>query len=231
MTVSTEHTIGVAIVDDQRLFRSGLRMLIQSQADMRFCGEAGDGENAVSLAVRERPHVILMDVRMPILDGVQATRRILDEWADDDGAAPRIIGLTTYNQDQAVIQAIQAGASGFLLKSAEPDFLLAAIRTVHRGQSVVAAGDTHRLFQAQEIQSPRPNTKILDVLSAREVQVFILAAKGLSNTEIGQNLFVSEGTVKSHIRTILAKLARRTRIQLVTLAHENHLLGTSPDAH
>ncbi len=221
-------TITVGVVDDQVLFRAGLRMLVQSQDDMRFCGEAGDGEAAIALAGTERPDIILMDVRMPILDGVQATQRILDGWPEDQGAPPRIIALTTYNQDQAVIRAIQAGASGFLLKSAEPEFLLAAIRTVHGGQAVIAAGDTHRLFQHQQNAVRRPNTEVLEVLSAREVEVFILAAKGLSNVEIGQNLFVSEGTVKSHIRSILAKLELRTRIQLVAFAHENQLLGTTP---
>lgn len=219
--------IGVAIVDDQTLFRAGLRMLIQSQDDMRFLGEAEDGETAMTLAKEVRPDIMLMDVRMPVLDGVRATQQILGEWSEDQGSAPRIIALTTYNQDQAVIRAIQAGASGFLLKSAEPEFLLAAIRTVHKGQSVVAAGDTHRLFQS-EGSEPKPNTKVLDVLSAREVEVFILAAKGLSNNEIGQNLFVSEGTVKSHIRSILAKLELRTRIQLVAFAHQNQLLGAYP---
>ena len=219
--------IGVAIVDDQTLFRAGLRMLIQSQDDMRFLGEAEDGETAMMLAKEVRPDIMLMDVRMPVLDGVRATQQILGEWSEDQGSAPRIIALTTYNQDQAVIRAIQAGASGFLLKSAEPEFLLAAIRTIHKGQSVVAAGDTHRLFQS-EGSEPKPNTKVLDVLSAREVEVFILAAKGLSNNEIGQNLFVSEGTVKSHIRSILAKLELRTRIQLVAFAHQNQLLGAYP---
>lgn len=142
--------IGVAIVDDQTLFRAGLRMLIQSQDDMRFLGEAEDGETAMTLAKEVRPDIMLMDVRMPILDGVRATQQILGEWSEDQGSAPRIIALTTYNQDQAVIRAIQAGASGFLLKSAEPEFLLAAIRTIHKGQSVVAAGDTHRLFQSRK---------------------------------------------------------------------------------
>ncbi|WP_104179811.1 response regulator transcription factor [Arthrobacter sp. B0490] len=224
---SDPSTISVGIVDDQTLFRSGLGMLIESQNDLYVAGEAGDGNKAIALAKSARPDILLMDVRMPVLNGVQATKEILGQWTEDLGDPPRIIALTTYNQDQAVIHAIQAGASGFLLKSAEPEFLLAAIRTVHRGQAVVAAGDTHRLFQTQQPATPRPNTAVLDVLSAREVEVFILAAKGLSNSDIGHSLFVAEGTVKGHVRNILAKLELRTRIQLVALAYENHLLGVN----
>ena len=219
--------ISVALVDDQPLFLAGIRMLIDSQTDMEFCWSAGDGQEAADLSMQRRPDVMLMDLRMPVLDGVAATRRII---ADADAAGtehPRIIALTTFNRDQAVVQAVQAGASGYLLKSAEPEFLLAAIRTVHSGYSVIAPGSIHSLFDhaARSAPAPDPDLSVLEVLSARERDVFLLAAKGLSNGEMAQSLFVSEATIKTHLRSVLDKLQLRTRIQLVSFAHERHLLG------
>lgn len=220
--------ISVALVDDQPLFLAGIRMLIDSQKDMAFCWQAGDGREAVELSSEQRPDVMLMDLRMPVMDGVEATRRIV---AAADGAGtepPRIIALTTFNRDQAVVQAVQAGASGYLLKSAEPEFLLAAVRTVHSGYSVIAPGSIHSLFDhaARNAPAREPDLAVLEVLSARERDVFLLAAKGLSNGEMAQNLFVSEATVKTHLRSVLDKLQLRTRIQLVSFAHERRLLGT-----
>lgn len=220
--------ISVALVDDQPLFLAGIRMLVDSQKDMEFAWEAGDGRQAVELASERRPDVMLMDLRMPVLDGVEATRRIVAE-ADSAGTEPpRIVALTTFNRDQAVVQAVQAGASGYLLKSAEPEFLLAAIRTVHSGYSVIAPGSIHSLFDhaARNAPAREPDLAVLEVLSARERDVFLLAAKGLSNGEMAQSLFVSEATVKTHLRSVLDKLQLRTRIQLVSFAHERRLLGS-----
>ncbi|MSR97787.1 response regulator transcription factor [Arthrobacter sp. BL-252-APC-1A] len=224
----TDTRISVALVDDQPLFLAGIRMLVESQEDMVFAWDAGEGLQAARLAAEKRPDVILMDLRMPVLDGVEATRRIVAE-ADSAGTEPpRIVALTTFNRDQAVVQAVQAGASGYLLKSAEPEFLLAAIRTVHSGYSVIAPGSIHSLFDhaARNAPAREPDLAVLEVLSARERDVFLLAAKGLSNGEMAQSLFVSEATVKTHLRSVLDKLQLRTRIQLVSFAHERRLLGS-----
>lgn len=224
----SESRISVALVDDQPLFLAGIRMLVESQKDMVFHWEAGEGLQAVQLAAEQRPDVVLMDLRMPVLDGVEATRRIVAEAGSAGTEPPRIIALTTFNRDQAVVEAVHAGASGYLLKSAEPEFLLAAIRTVHTGYSVIAPGSIHSLFEHAARSAPprEPDLSVLEVLSARERDVFLLAAKGLSNQEIAQNLFVSEATVKSHLRNVLDKLKLRTRIQLVSFAHERRLLGS-----
>ena len=219
--------ISVALVDDQPLFRAGIRMLVESQEDMELCGEADDGEQAVALATELRPDVLLMDLRMPVMNGIEATRRIVQNAAADGTDKPKIIALTTFNRDQAVVEAVQAGASGYLLKSAEPEFLLAAIRTVHSGYSVIAPGSIHSLFEhaARNAPAPGPDLSILTVLSVRERDVFLLAAKGLSNGEMAESLFVSEATIKTHLRSVLDKLALRTRLQLIAFAHERRLLG------
>jgi len=224
----SESRISVALVDDQPLFLAGIRMLVESQKDMVFSWEAGEGLQAVQLAAEQRPDVILMDLRMPVLDGVEATRRIVAEAESAGTEPPRIIALTTFNRDQAVVEAVHAGASGYLLKSAEPEFLLAAIRTVHSGYSVIAPGSIHSLFDhaARNAPAREPDLAVLEVLSARERDVFLLAAKGLSNGEMAQSLFVSEATVKTHLRSVLDKLQLRTRIQLVSFAHERRLLGS-----
>ena len=203
-------------------------MLVESQDDMRLLGEAADGEQAIQLAIECRPDVMLMDLRMPVMDGVEATRQIVQQAPDTGTDKPKIIALTTFNRDQAVVQAVQAGASGYLLKSAEPEFLLAAIRTVHSGYSVIAPGSIHSLFEhaARNAPAPGPDLSVLDLLSVRERDVFLLAAKGLSNAEMAQSLFVSEATVKTHLRSVLDKLELRTRLQLVAFAHERRLLGT-----
>jgi DNA-binding NarL/FixJ family response regulator len=219
--------IKVALVDDQQLFRAGIRMLIESQVDMEVAGEASDGEQAVALAAERRPDVMLMDLRMPVLDGVTATSRILSQADAGNTDKPKIIALTTFNRDHAVVEAVQAGASGYLLKSAEPEFLLAAIRTVHSGYSVIAPGSVHSLFEHAARRAPvaGPDLSVLDVLSARERDVFLLAAKGLTNGEMAEGLFVSEATVKTHLRSVLDKLQLRTRLQLIAFAHERRLLG------
>lgn len=217
--------IGVVLVDDQPLFRAGIRMLIESQADMVVAGEAENGEEAVEMSLLQNPDVILMDLRMPVLDGVAATRCILDGAVGAPGRRkPKIIALTTFNRDQAVIDAVRAGASGYLLKSAEPEFLIAAIRTVHSGYAVIAPGSVEALFR-DDSASLQPDLSVLDGLSAREREVFLLAASGAGNADIGGELFISEATVKSHLRSLLAKLGLRTRVQLIAFAYEHRLSG------
>ena len=211
--------IRVAIVDDQALFRAGIRMLISSQADLEFVGEAGDGAEGVAMAARSTPDVILMDIRMPRVDGIEATRRIIGDGAS---TAPRIVVLTTFDLDEAAARAIRAGASGFVLKDAEPEFLLAAIRAVHSGSSVIAASATRELFE--HFGSPAPQSPAeYESLTARERDIFLLAARGLSNAEIAKGEFLSEATVKTHISRVLAKLGLRDRVQLVVFAYEHGL--------
>lgn len=213
--------IRVALVDDQPLFRGGLRMLIDSQDDLEVVGEAGDGVEARAMVRAAKPDVVLMDIRMPQADGIQAT-----EWIVDDGDAPRILVLTTFDLDENAAKAIRAGASGFVLKDAEPEFLLAAIRTVHAGTAVIAPAATTELFQHFGERAPQPGDPDvhLAALSAREREIFLLAARGLSNSEIARAEFVSEATVKTHISRVLAKLGLRDRVQLVVYAFERRLV-------
>ena len=216
-------SIRVALVDDQALFRAGIRMLVASQPDLEFVGEAGDGHGAIELAAEQRPDVILMDVRMPVLDGIEATRRIVLAGAESGATTPRIIVLTTFDLDEAAARAIQAGASGFLLKDAEPEFLLAAIRTVHAGTAVVAASATRALFEHVGRSAPKPVPTEFKGLTSREREIFGLAARGLSNAEIAETEYLSEATVKTHVSRILGKLALRDRVQLVVYAFEHRL--------
>lgn len=213
--------IRVALVDDQQLFRGGIRMLIQSQPDMQFVGEAADGAEGVRLAAALRPDVILMDVRMPVLDGLEATQQIIARGLDT-----RILVLTTFDLDKAVARAVAAGASGFVLKDADPEFLLAAIRTVHSGAEVFAAQATadliRRFSQSPSRLGGEPDE--FRTLTDREREMFFLAAKGMSNSEIAAEEFLSEATVKTHISRILAKLSLRDRVQLVVYAYEHGLL-------
>lgn len=216
--------IRVALVDDQALFRAGVRMLVESQPDLEFVGEAGDGLAAVTLVEASAPDVVLMDVRMPHLDGIGATERIV---ADADRAgrpAARVIVLTTFDLDENAARAIRAGASGFVLKDADPEFLLAAIRTVHRGNAVLAATATRELFaHVGRGNGRRPAPAAWADLTPREREIFGLAARGLSNTEIAASEFLSEATVKTHVSRILAKLGLRDRVQLVVFSYEHDL--------
>jgi DNA-binding NarL/FixJ family response regulator len=220
--------IRVALVDDQALFRAGVRMLVESQPDLEVAGEAGDGVAAVALAARTRPDVMLMDVRMPLQDGIAATERILME-ADAEGRTPpRILVLTTFDLDENAARAIRAGASGFVLKDADPEFLLAAIRTVHQGNQVIAATATRALFAHVGRGSGRRQAPATwSDLTPREREIFALAARGLSNSEIAASEFLSEATVKTHVSRILAKLALRDRVQLVVFAYEHDLPGSA----
>ena len=215
--------IRVALVDDQALFRAGLAMLIGSQADLVVAGEASDGREAVALAATAHPDVILMDIRMPVLDGIDATRAIIQAADEAGAAAHRIVVLTTFEQDEAAARAIRAGASGFLLKDADPEFLLAAIRTVHAGTHVVAASATLALLAAQG-GGGAAVPEAFATLTEREREIFAHAARGLSNTEIARLEFVSEATVKTHVSRILAKLSLRDRVQLVVFAYEHGLV-------
>ncbi|TFD25083.1 response regulator transcription factor [Cryobacterium lyxosi] len=235
--------IRVAIADDQQLFCSGIQMLIESQPDLKFVGAAYDGEAAIALARAARPDVMLMDIRMPLLDGIEATARILDatdkpnapdtdtrECSSDDcatilDAQPKVIMLTTFQRDEAVVRAIHAGADGFIMKDTTPEFVLASIRTVYAGHSVIAPSDTADIIRAQTSQKYRePTAESISALSAREKEVFLIAARGLSNADIAQTAYISEATVKSHIRNILAKLSLTSRVQIVAHAYENGLL-------
>lgn len=219
--------IRIGLVDDQQLVRSGFRMLIDSQPDLEVVAEAKDGREALASPALARADVVLMDVRMPEIDGIQATERLL---AGTNGAAsshtgPRIVVLTTFDLDEYALAAIQAGASGFLLKDAPPEELLEAIRTVHRGDAVIAPSTTRRLLNhvapmlRSETQQESAAHAAVASLTAREREVFELMACGASNPEIAQQLFLSEATVKSHVRRILAKLDARDRVQAVVIAY------------
>lgn len=221
--------IGVALVDDQLLVRSGFRMLINSQPDLDVVAEAADGREALASTALRQSDVVLMDVRMPVLDGIATTRRLLGAEGGPAvgaiGAGPRIIVLTTFDLDEYAISAIEAGASGFLLKDAPPEELLEAIRTVHRGDAVIAPSTTRRLLdhvapmlRRQSVQSP-VHVSAVASLTAREREVFELIAAGHSNPEIASGLYLSEATVKTHVGRILAKLGARDRVQAVLIAY------------
>ena len=209
--------IRVVLVDDQALFRAGVRMLVASQPDMDVVGEAGDGQEALEVIGRMSPDVVLMDIRMPVMDGLTATAELLTR-----DNPPRVVMLTTFDLDEAAARAIQQGASGFLLKDAEPEFLLAAIRTVHAGSSVIAASATRELF-AHFTEQTKPVPPQFAALTDREQEIFALAARGLSNSEIAAREYLSEATVKTHISRILTKLTLRDRVQLVVFAFEHGL--------
>ena len=212
-------TIRVLVADDQSMVRAGFRMLLSGEDDIDVVAEASNGLEAVEKADRFRPDVILMDIRMPELDGLEATRRIL---ATDGGA--RILILTTFDLDEYVYEALRAGASGFVLKDEPPEQLLAAIRTVAAGDALLSPTVTKRVIR-QFTRIPRPvPAKQLEDLSEREHEVFRLIARGLSNAEIGKELYISETTVKTHVTHILSKLDLRDRVQAVVLAYQSGLL-------
>jgi DNA-binding NarL/FixJ family response regulator len=221
-------TIGLVLVDDQELLRLGFRMVIDAQDDLEVVGEAADGREAVELVQRLAPDVVLMDVRMPGTDGIEATREIVAS-----GSASRIIILTTFDLDEYAHAALRAGASGFLLKDAPPADLLSAIRAVASGDAVVAPSTTRRLLEAVAHQLPDPSaaaddeaaSPALDTLTPREHEVLLAVARGLSNAEIAQELVLSEATVKTHVGHILAKLQLRDRVQIVVFAYDRGLVA------
>jgi DNA-binding NarL/FixJ family response regulator len=214
--------VSVLIADDQALVRAGFRAILELQPDLNVVGEAVDGRNAVELARRRRPDVVLMDIKMPDLDGLEATRRIL---ADAQGAIAVLI-LTTFDLDEYVYEALRAGASGFLLKDAPPEQLIAAIHTLAAGEALIAPAITKRLIEQFARAAPRsaPSATALEALTARELEVLVLIARGLSNREIATALVLSEATVKTHVKRVLAKLGVRDRVHAVVLAYESALV-------
>ncbi len=215
-------TIRVVLADDQHLIRTGLRMILAAEEDIEVVGEAADGAAAIEVCARERPDVVLMDVRMPGVDGIDATRAIT---AGDD--APRVLVLTTFDLDDVVYDALRAGASGFLLKDAPEERLLTAIRVVAEGGSLFAPSVTRRLIEEFSRRAEHPKTPALDALTDRETEVLRHVARGLSNAEIAAALFVSENTVKTHVARMLMKLGLRDRVQAVVVAYESGLVSSS----
>jgi DNA-binding NarL/FixJ family response regulator len=212
-------SISVLVADDQAMVRSGFRLLLSGQEGIEVVAEAGTGLEAVEKTARFRPTVVLMDIRMPDLDGLEATRRIV---AADPGA--RILILTTFDLDEYVYDALHAGASGFVLKDDPPEQLITAVRTVAAGDALLSPAVTRRVIkQFAAAPRPTPSTK-LDDLTERERAIFTLIAEGLSNSEIGGRLFISETTVKTHVTHILQKLGLRDRVQAVVLAYRSGLL-------
>lgn len=212
-------TIGVAIVDDQALLRGGFRVLVDAATDMEVLGEAANGLDAVELVRRTTPDVVLMDIRMPELDGIEATRRIKES---RHTAGTRVLILTTFDLDEYVFGALRAGASGFLLKDTSPENLLAGIRVIADGDGLLAPSLTRRLIEQFAASPPAPPTegRRLDVLTEREHEVLVEVARGLSNAEIAEQLHMSTATVKTHVSHLLMKLEVRDRTQLVVLAYE-----------
>jgi DNA-binding NarL/FixJ family response regulator len=216
-------TTGVLVVDDQSMVRAGFRMLLAGEPDIDVVAEASNGREAVEKAARFKPAVVLMDIRMPELDGLQATREIL---AANPGA--RILILTTFDLDEYIYEALSAGASGFVLKDDPPEQLIAAIRTVAAGDALLSPSITHRVIsQFAGLARPAP-PKELDELTSREMEVFRLIALGLSNAEIGERLFITDTTVKTHVTHVLQKLNLRDRVQAVVLAYQAGIVDSGP---
>ena len=213
--------IKVLLADDHELVRGGLKAILGAQEDIEVVGEAGDGAEAVEVAIRLRPDVVLMDIRMPRLDGIEATRRL-----NAYPGAPRVLVLTTFDLDEYVYEALRAGAAGFLLKDAPPGQLAEAVRTAAAGDQLLAPAVTRRLVE-RFVKRPPPDTarqQRFEELTEREVEVLRHVARGLSNAEIAERLFLSEATVKTHLTRILSKLGLRDRVQAVVLAYESGLV-------
>lgn len=210
--------IRVLLVDDQALVRAGFRLILELEPDMEIVGEASDGAQCLQMTATEHPDVVLMDIRMPTMDGIEATRRLTAA-----GSAARVLVLTTFDLDEYVYDAMRAGASGFLLKDVPREELVSGVRIVARGDALLAPAVTRRLVQ-RFVRMPSPVTGVPDALhtlSDRELEVFGLAAKGLSNAEIAAQLIVGEATVKTHVARVLSKLGLRDRVQIVVMAYES----------
>jgi DNA-binding NarL/FixJ family response regulator len=212
--------IRVALVDDQELVRTGFAMVIESAEDMTVVAEAGNGAQAVDVLSRVAADVVLMDIRMPVLDGIEATRALLAR-----PGSPKVIALTTFDLDEYAYAALRAGASGFLLKDATARSVLSAIRTIHAGDAVIAPSTTRRMLEHLVSQCPgTPNDAAVAVLTEREREVLVEIAKGLTNAQIAAKLYLSEATVKTHVGHILAKLQLPDRVQLVIFGYDNGLV-------
>jgi DNA-binding NarL/FixJ family response regulator len=209
--------IRIVLADDQALVRAGFRMILSAEADLEVVGEAADGDEAIAQAAATEPDVVLMDIRMPRLNGIEATKQLTQSHAD-----LRVLMLTTFDLDEYVIDAFRAGASGFLLKTAPPHQLVAAVRTVHDGDALLAPASTRRLIE--EFARPLTATPELDGLTARERDVLRLLARGMTNAEIAADLVVEPSTVKSHVAGVLSKLDLRDRVQAVVFAYESGLV-------
>ncbi|MGO8891096.1 MAG: response regulator transcription factor [Streptosporangiaceae bacterium] len=220
-------TTRVLVVDDQALLRTAFSSLIDAEDDLEVVGQAADGRQAVELAANLAPDVVVMDVRMPVLDGIEATRQIFSERGRD--ACPRVLILTTFDLDEYVFEALRAGASGFALKSRPLEELLSAIRTVAAGEALLAPSVTRRLIAhfTESDRTPRRTPRGLEELTEREREVLALVARGLSNAELAETLHVSLPTAKTHVSRILTKLSARDRTQLVILAYESGLVTTA----
>jgi DNA-binding NarL/FixJ family response regulator len=226
--------IRVLLVDDQQLVRTGFRMILADEPGIEVVGEAPDGRAALDAATRLRPDVIVMDIRMPVLDGVEATRRVTAMPPAPDGGRPRVLVLTTFDADEYVVEALRAGASGFLLKDVTPADFVAAIRLIAAGDALLAPSVTRRLLDRFRDRLPAPSDAArherLGELTDRELEVLGLIARGLSNREIAESLVLSEPTVKTHVSHVLDKLELRDRAQAVVLAYEVGLVRPGESA-
>ena len=223
-------SIKVLLVDDEQMIRMGLRLILEAEDDIEVVGEAGDGREGVDLTRRLDPDVVLMDVQMPVMNGIEATREIVALGRDDSS---RILILTTFDLDEYVFEGLRAGASGFLLKRTPPADLVSGIRVVAEGDGMIAPSVTHRLIQnfRERPEAAQADPAVLDDLTEREREVLVLVARGLTNGQIAEHLFLSEGTVKTHVKRIFSKLALHDRTQAVILAYEVGLVhpGDSPE--
>jgi len=214
--------ISVLLADDQALVRAGFRMIVNGEADLEVVGEAANGREAVAAAAELGPDVVLMDVRMPEINGIEATRLIVGA-----GNGTHVLMLTTFDLDEYVVDAFRAGASGFLLKTAPPQQLVTAIRTVHEGEALLAPASTRRLIE--QFAQPRAETEALRGLTGRERDVLQLLARGRTNAEIAAELVVEQSTVKSHVASVLSKLSLRDRVQAVVFAYEHGVVRPGTD--
>ena len=215
-------SIRVVLADDQSMVRGGFRMILEIEPDLEVIGEAGDGEQAIAEVRRTAPDVVVMDIRMPRVDGVEATRRLLEL-----DHPPRVLMVTTFDDDETVYEALRAGAAGFLLKNAPPEQLVEAVRTVAAGEGLLSPAVTRRVIEefARRSRAPgSPRPEVLGELTERELEVLRLVAQGLSNAEIADHLVITRGTAKTHVGRILMKLGLRDRVQAVVLAYETGLL-------
>jgi DNA-binding NarL/FixJ family response regulator len=213
--------IRIVLVDDQAMVRAGFRMILEAEDDLEIVGEAGDGDHAVTIVRQHRPDVVLMDVQMPRMNGLDATRRIVD----DPDITSRVMILTTFEQDEYIFEALRVGASGFLLKNAPPEELVHAVRVIAAGDSLLAPSVTRRVIE-DFVKRPvrRGDDALLQRLTEREIEVLLLLAAGKSNAELATSLYVGEGTVKTHVSHVLTKLGLRDRMQAVVFAYESGLV-------